>query len=69
VVAYNDVVADMGQIALTAVAPPKGEVGQAALEMLTRQLERTRAGRWAGAARHLELLPDLVVRDSTAQLL
>ncbi|MGW5694404.1 substrate-binding domain-containing protein [Streptomyces asiaticus] len=68
VVAYNDVVADMGQIALTAVAPPKGEVGQAALELLTRQLERTRAGRWAGAARHLELLPDLVVRDSTAPL-
>ncbi|MFF6849309.1 LacI family DNA-binding transcriptional regulator [Streptomyces antimycoticus] len=68
VVAYNDVVADMGQIALTAVAPPKGEVGQAALELLTRRLERTRTGRWAGAARHLELLPELVVRDSTVPL-
>ncbi|MGY0056515.1 LacI family DNA-binding transcriptional regulator [Streptomyces sp. LZ34] len=69
VVAYNDVVADMGQIALTAVSPPKGEIGRAALELLTRQLERTQAGRWAGAPRHLELLPRLVVRDSTAPLL
>ncbi|MYX56834.1 substrate-binding domain-containing protein, partial [Streptomyces sp. SID8382] len=64
----NDVVADMGQIALTAVAPPKGELGQAALELLIRRLERTRNGRWAGATRHLELLPGLVIRDSTAPL-
>lgn len=68
VVAYNDVVADMGQIALTAVAPPKAEVGRAALGLLLRQLDHAREGRWPGAARHLELLPDLVVRDSTSPL-
>ncbi|EFL21011.1 MULTISPECIES: LacI family DNA-binding transcriptional regulator [Streptomyces] len=68
VVAYNDVVADMGQIALTAVAPPKAEVGRAALGLLIRQLDHAREGRWPGAARHLELLPGLVARDSTVPL-
>lgn len=66
VVAYNDVVADMGHIALTAVAPPKAEIGRAALEVLSRQFDAAREGRRPGATRHLELLPDLVVRDSTA---
>ncbi|MEU5026031.1 LacI family DNA-binding transcriptional regulator [Streptomyces milbemycinicus] len=66
VVAYNDVVADMGHIALTAVAPPKAEIGRAALDVLLRQFDAAREGRRPGATRHLELLPALVVRESSA---
>ncbi|WP_128376372.1 LacI family DNA-binding transcriptional regulator [Streptomyces cavernae] len=66
VIAYNDVVADMGPVPLTAVAPPKAELGRTGVDLLLRRLDMARGGLRPGASRHLELLPSLVVRESTA---
>jgi DNA-binding LacI/PurR family transcriptional regulator len=66
VVAYNDVVADMGPVPLTAVAPPKAELGRSGIDLLLRRLHAARDGLRPGATRHLELLPGLVIRESTA---
>jgi len=68
VVAYNDVVADMGPVPLTAVAPPKTELGRIGFGLLLRRLEAAREGLRPTATRHVELLPGLVVRESTAPL-
>ncbi|MBA2811111.1 LacI family DNA-binding transcriptional regulator [Streptomyces sp. KM273126] len=67
VVAYNDVVADMGPVPLTAVAPPKAELGRSGVELLLRRLDMGRGGLRPGPTRHMELLPDLVIRESTVQ--
>ncbi|MGW0708399.1 LacI family DNA-binding transcriptional regulator [Streptomyces sp. NPDC002643] len=68
VVAYNDVVADLGPVPLTAVAPPKTELGRIGFDLLLRRLGAAREGFRPGATRHVELLPSLVVRESTAPL-
>ncbi|MFC7343541.1 substrate-binding domain-containing protein [Saccharopolyspora griseoalba] len=65
VVAYDDVVAAMGATPLTAVAPPKAEVGRVAAELLRRRLDNPDE-RWA---QRVELLPRLVVRGSTRVLI
>ncbi|MGW2172005.1 substrate-binding domain-containing protein [Streptomyces sp. NPDC001705] len=65
VVAYDDVVAGLGSPPLTAVAPPKAEVGRMAAELLLQRLSEppgTRPGR------RVELLPRLMVRGSTEYL-
>jgi DNA-binding LacI/PurR family transcriptional regulator len=67
VVAYDDVVAALGSTPLTAVSPPKGEVGRAAAELLLHRL-RDPHGSGAGPARRIELLPGLTVRGSTRAL-
>lgn len=59
VVAYDDVVAPMGVTPLTAVAPPKTEVGRAAAELLLARL----AG--PSRPRRVAVLPELKVRGST----
>ncbi|MEV0604186.1 substrate-binding domain-containing protein [Streptomyces sp. NPDC050315] len=64
VVAYDDVVAALGSTPLTAVAPPKTEVGRAAAELLLHRLRRPAEERPA-PVRRIELLPDLQVRGST----
>ncbi|MBC9717568.1 substrate-binding domain-containing protein [Streptomyces sp. TRM66268-LWL] len=64
VIAYDDVVASLAQPPLTAVAPPKAEVGRAAAELLLRRLTAPAAG----PARRVELLPGLIMRGSTARL-
>ncbi|MEE1772411.1 substrate-binding domain-containing protein [Streptomyces sp. JV185] len=62
VVAYDDVVAALGSTPLTAVAPPKAEIGRAAAELL---LHRLSGGVGAnGPVRRTELLPTLEVRGS-----
>ncbi|MFG3256145.1 substrate-binding domain-containing protein [Streptomyces sp. NPDC048172] len=63
VVAYDDVVAALGSTPLTAVSPPKEEIGRAAAELLLRRLDRVR-GAAPEAVRRLELLPELKVRGS-----
>lgn len=63
VVAYDDVVAGLGTTPLTAVAPPKAEVGRAAAELLLQRLGAPRGG--GGPVRRTELLPTLSVRGST----
>ena len=67
VIAYDDEIAGLADPPLTAVAPPKFAVGQAAARMaLTRLAERRRAAVGVPAAprHHLELLPELRVRES-----
>jgi DNA-binding LacI/PurR family transcriptional regulator len=61
VVAYDDEVAALADTPLTAVAPPKREVGRHAAELL---VERLGGGSAQGARRHLTLLPRLRVRAS-----
>ncbi|MET9618706.1 substrate-binding domain-containing protein [Kitasatospora indigofera] len=59
-ISYDDVYAALAAPALTAVAPPKRAVGDAAAELLLRRLDR-------GAsmpARRIQLLPALKVRGS-----
>lgn len=66
VVAYDDVVAALGSPPLTAVAPPKEEIGRAAAELLLRRLERPRTAA-PEAVRRIELLPRLKVRGSAVE--
>ncbi|MFE3826539.1 substrate-binding domain-containing protein [Streptomyces sp. NPDC059092] len=66
VVAYDDVLAALGSTPLTAVAPPKAEVGRAAAELLVHRLSRPEGA--AGPVRRIELLPELKVRGSTQRL-
>ncbi|MBE1515712.1 substrate-binding domain-containing protein [Nesterenkonia halotolerans] len=64
VVAYDDVVAGLGNIPLTAVSPPKEEVGRAGALLLSQRIRAERGGTiWT--PHRVELLPDLRVRDST----
>ncbi|MEV8060318.1 GntR family transcriptional regulator [Streptomyces antimycoticus] len=60
VVAYDDEVAEVGQVPLTAVSPPKSEVGALAAQLLLRRME---AGDNALCHR-VEIQPQLVVRAS-----
>ncbi|MFG2722238.1 substrate-binding domain-containing protein [Streptomyces sp. NPDC048416] len=67
-VAYDDEVAALADIPLTAVAPPKHEVGRYAAELLIERL-RGASANGGGAAegtprRHVDLLPRLRVRAS-----
>ncbi|MER5360659.1 substrate-binding domain-containing protein [Streptomyces sp. NPDC002785] len=66
VVAYDDVVAALGSTPLTAVAPPKAEIGRAAAELLLHRLSGAVGA--TGPVRRTELLPTLKVRGS-AQVL
>ncbi|GAA3113189.1 substrate-binding domain-containing protein [Streptomyces rectiviolaceus] len=60
VVAYDDEVAEVGDVPLTAVSPPKSEVGALAAQLLLRRME---AGDDALCHR-VEIQPRLVVRAS-----
>ncbi|MGC7101734.1 substrate-binding domain-containing protein [Amycolatopsis lurida] len=66
VVAYDDVVAALGSTPLTAVAPPKAEVGRVAAELLIRRL--TSAGQKSRRPQRIQLMPELKVRGSTRPL-
>jgi DNA-binding LacI/PurR family transcriptional regulator len=59
-IAYDDEVAALADTPLTAVAPPKRDVGRHAAQLLVERL-----GQSGGAPRrHLMLLPQLRVRES-----
>ncbi|WP_049566202.1 substrate-binding domain-containing protein [Nonomuraea sp. SBT364] len=60
-VAYDDEVASFCSPSLTAVAPPKTEVGRCAVNMLVRRLTQGSSA----SGRHLALLPELRVRESS----
>lgn len=62
VVAYDDVVAALGSTPLTAVAPPKAEIGRAAAELLLYRLAGNAGA--TGPVRRTELLPTLKIRGS-----
>jgi DNA-binding LacI/PurR family transcriptional regulator len=63
VVSYDDEVADLSDIPLTAVSPAKLEVGRLAVETL-----RARLAEPASPRRQISLVPNLVVRDSTGPI-
>lgn len=61
IVAYDDDVASMSEVPLTAVSPPKEELGRIAFELCARRVLEG-----AGSSRqHVTVLPELRVRDST----
>lgn len=62
IVAYDDEIAALSDVPLTAVAPPKTEVGRLAVETLLQQLSSATTQ----PVRHISIVPDLVVRGSTA---
>lgn len=64
VIAYDDVVAALGSTPLTAVSPPKADVGRAAAELLLRRLDPRNPEGATAPVRRLELLPALKVRGS-----
>jgi GntR family transcriptional regulator of arabinose operon len=60
VVAYDDEVAHLGETPLTAVGPPKDEVGSIAARLLLSRLDDP-----TSPAQRIELLPRLIVRASS----
>ncbi|WP_432973748.1 GntR family transcriptional regulator [Dactylosporangium sp. CA-233914] len=65
IVAYDDETADVGEVPLTAISPPKSEVGALAAELLLRRMERGPQT----AVPQVQLQPRLVVRASTGRAL
>ncbi|MFJ8080510.1 substrate-binding domain-containing protein [Streptomyces sp. NPDC096205] len=61
IVAYDDEVAALADVPLTAVAPPKHAVGAAAVELLAQRLADP-----ARPRHRIEILPELHVRASSA---
>lgn len=60
VISYDDEIADLCEVPLTAVSPPKAEIGERAVGMLAARITDP------GAPRRQEaLVPRLVVREST----
>ncbi|MER5895771.1 substrate-binding domain-containing protein [Streptomyces sp. NPDC001876] len=66
VVAYDDVVSSLGSTPLTAVAPPRADIGRAAAELLLHRLAHPEGT--TGPVRRVELLPALKVRGSAQAL-
>ncbi|ROP60630.1 substrate-binding domain-containing protein [Curtobacterium sp. PhB115] len=64
VVAYDDEVAALADVPLTAVAPPKNDVGRFAATMCFERISAT--AQVGFARRHMTLTPTLSVRASTA---
>ncbi|MFC7405455.1 LacI family DNA-binding transcriptional regulator [Georgenia alba] len=60
VIAYDDVIAEHASVPLTAVTPPRRELGQEALRLMVTRA--TASGQ--EAPRHVQLLPRLTVRGS-----
>lgn len=63
-VAYDDDVAALSDLPLTAVAPPKYEVGATAVDLLLQRIREAASAAKPKARRHLDLLPELHVRQS-----
>ncbi|MFC1408244.1 LacI family DNA-binding transcriptional regulator [Streptacidiphilus sp. N1-12] len=69
-IAYDDEIAALADVPLTAVAPPKRTIGTAALELLRLRIPAPGIGRRQREVpyRHLELLPELRIRASCGGL-
>lgn len=63
IIAYDDEIAALGAVPLTAVAPPKYDVGHQALVMCLNRIGARRGS--TSALQRVNLSPALVVRDST----
>ena len=64
VVAYDDENAELAAVPLTAVTPPRREVGREALRLVLDRVGDVGQGEGVRASRHVELLPRLTVRES-----
>jgi DNA-binding LacI/PurR family transcriptional regulator len=65
-VAYDDELAALADVPLTAVAPPRLDLGRTALRMLLERIAECPDRGERSPRRHVELLPRLRVRASTA---
>ncbi|WP_329348242.1 substrate-binding domain-containing protein [Streptomyces sp. NBC_01261] len=63
-IAYDDEVAPLADVPLTAVAPPKRAVGESAAKLLLQRLAEHGSGRRPAPRQHVELLPELRIRSS-----
>ena len=63
VISYDDEVADLSDIPLTAISPAKLELGRLAVETLRARLAEPNSPR-----RQISLVHNLVVRDSTGPI-
>ncbi|CCK25348.1 LacI family transcriptional regulator [Streptomyces davaonensis JCM 4913] len=63
-IAYDDEVAGLSDVPLTAIAPPKRSVGELAAKLLLQRLAERREGRQPGPGQHVDLLPVLRIRTS-----
>lgn len=63
-IAYDDEVAGLSDVPLTAIAPPKRSVGELAAKLLLQRLAERRSGQHPAPRQHLELLPELRIRAS-----
>lgn len=63
-IAYDDEVAGLSDVPLTAIAPPKRSVGELAAKLLLQRLAERRSGQHPAPRQHLELLPELRIRSS-----
>ncbi|MFJ9864059.1 substrate-binding domain-containing protein [Streptomyces sp. NPDC101165] len=63
-IAYDDEVAGLADVPLTAVAPPKHAVGDLAAKLLLRCLAERATGERPSPRQHLDLLPELRIRSS-----
>ncbi|MDF3147052.1 MULTISPECIES: substrate-binding domain-containing protein [unclassified Streptomyces] len=63
-IAYEDEVAGLSDVPLTAVGPPTRAVGELSAKLLLERLAERRSGREPGPRQHLDLLPELRVRSS-----
>ncbi|MFJ9242197.1 substrate-binding domain-containing protein [Streptomyces sp. NPDC101776] len=63
-IAYDDEVAPLADVPLTAVAPPKRAVGESAARLLLRRIAERGSGRRPAPRQHIELLPELRIRSS-----
>lgn len=63
-IAYEDEVAGLSDVPLTAVAPPTRSVGELAAQLLLQRLAERRSGHRPGPRQHLDLLPELRIRSS-----
>ncbi|MFP1625044.1 substrate-binding domain-containing protein [Streptomyces sp. 5K101] len=67
-IAYDDEVAGMADVPLTAVAPPKRSVGALAAGLLLQRLAEQGSGSRPSPRQHVDLLPELRVRASCGAL-
>ena len=63
-IAYEDEVAGLADVPLSAIAPPKRSVGELAAKLLLQRLAERRSGLSPAPRQHLELLPELRIRSS-----
>jgi DNA-binding LacI/PurR family transcriptional regulator len=63
-IAYDDEVAGLADVPLTAIAPPKRSVGELAANLLLRRIAERAGAQPPSPRQHIDLLPELRIRSS-----